>query len=135
MNAHLKIKIKSLAAESTFIRQSEEKWRERARKARLKEKDRQLANAVATEHSLYQHRYHVVRPETRASHLAYGFLRGQTYQRMENLAYREPDWKRVEEIAKKFGVLEWTTLGQKFAQWKDEAHEHFTAEKVSKSTT
>lgn len=57
---HLKVKIKSLAAEAKIIRQEEKRCYDK--KCR---------------ESLYLHRIGIVRDEARLSQLAYGFLRGK----------------------------------------------------------
>jgi len=83
----LKIKIKSLAEESRIIRREEK----RAEEA--------LINA------LHYHRVWDVRRESRASLLAYGYLRGQDISQVENKAQR--DYlidKRAMSIVKKFGT-------------------------------
>ncbi len=67
MKTHLKIKIKSLAAESRIIRLEEKKWR----------------GGHPMRISLWDHRVKAVRNEARAALLAYGFLRGRTYRQVE----------------------------------------------------
>jgi len=115
MRTYLKVKIMSLGAESRIIRQQE-----RAIKRRTK-----IAQSNGDARSkifwgLREHRLHEVRPEARASCLAYGFLRGRTYRRMEQICYTKPDWAKVERIAIKYGTDE-RDIKQRFAQWKDEA--------------
>lgn len=89
--AELRVKIKSLAAEARMIRREE---------LRLPGPERT---------SLYLHRICVVRPEARASQLAYGFLRGRAYKTME-AKVRSPDctgipWimRKVVDLAFRFG--------------------------------
>lgn len=82
---HLRIKVKSLAAEAGIIRAESRKTREMV-KWRLNE-----------------HRKTVVRDHTRHNILAYGLLRGRTYSEMEKSCREEPDWNRVANIAKRFG--------------------------------
>ena len=98
MSIFLKIKLKSLAAEARIIRAQE-------RKTKGKHND--------TRESLYLHRTKDVRGEARATHVAYGFLRGREYACIEPKSYTQPDWKRVEAMVKKYGVLD-----EKFAAWK-----------------
>jgi hypothetical protein len=82
----LKVKIKSLVAESRIIRHEE------------RCSGRELRDA------LRNHRVIDVRKESRAAHLAYGYLRGLSLTQVEPFAGTEPDWKRVESLVKKFGT-------------------------------
>ena len=47
----------------------------------------------------------VVRPEARASLLAYAYLRGKNYFTIERPNSSSPDWKNVKRIAKKFSLV------------------------------
>lgn len=82
---HLRVRIKELASEAKHIRHEAsqtsgyEKW------------------------ELNHHRTAVVRPAARHYLLAYGYMRGMSYHRMEPVVRREPNWKRVEKIVAKFG--------------------------------
>ena len=97
MSVYLKIKLKSLAAEARIIRAQERKTK---------------GQWNATRESLYRHRIDVVRKVSRETHLAYGFLRGRTYEQMERSCYSPPDWKAVEKMVEKYGkagatIKEW----------------------------
>lgn len=89
----LKVKIKSLSAESRIIRQEELKSRGDLR------------------NSLRLHRVNDVRHETRATLIAYNFLRGIPYPRTEpnvlplNSFYEKRLWDRVETMVKKYGTV------------------------------
>ena len=65
----LRVKLKSLAEEARIIRREEQRTH----------------GALRAE--LHQHRIGVVRNESRATHLAYGFIRGLTREQME------PGWE------------------------------------------
>ena len=86
----LKVKIKSLAAESKIIRAEEKK-------------------TINTElrNGLYSHRVNDVRMETRAALIAYGYLRGRRLVDVDTINLRFTDDRRVERRAKqivnKFG--------------------------------
>ncbi len=93
---YLKVKIKSLAAEAKIIRQEERKARER--------RNRTLQIGLAS------HRRGIVRHEARHSQLAYGFLRGMPYHKMEAKCHGndEPEFGKVYKLVQKFGVQrEW----------------------------
>lgn len=81
----LKVKIKSLAAEARIIRLEE---------SRSKGFQRQ---------SLYIHRVCDVRKEARWSQLAYAFLRGRDYSRVEAKNSGWVNWDRVMKLVAKFG--------------------------------
>lgn len=91
--AQLRVKIKSLAAEAKIIKHEE-------RKAKAKGDYRLLFD-------LKDHRRGEVGEEARNSLLAYGFLRGLPYARMEPAcAYdNKPTFGAVYDIAKRFGPI------------------------------
>jgi hypothetical protein len=114
---HLKIKIKSLAAEARMIRDEEKKWRitetkrvpykdhrgiERVKIVRVPKKHyaKIPLHERPTDHpmrdSLYWHRVGVVREEARDSLIAYGFLRGLDYEQIEE----NPRWSNLDESGK-----------------------------------
>lgn len=105
MKTFLKMKIKSLAAETRIIHSEERKW----------------PGQSDMRQSLYHHRKTVVQRESRASQLAYGFLRGRDYKVMESKCHELPDWAKVEDIALRFGkaYYDQRELKQRFAAWKD----------------
>ena len=74
----------SLAAEALIIRRDERK------------------STGDTRNSLHNHRKCVVRPEARASLLAYAFLRDRPLHTLEHPDSRCPDWDNVRRIVKKF---------------------------------
>lgn len=82
----LKVKIKSLAAEAAIIRHEEVRSRGDLRSA------------------LRRHRQIDVRRECRATLLAYGYLRGKTYDQIEPGATSEPKWDIVTRMVKKYGT-------------------------------
>ena len=93
----LKIKLKHLAEEARIIKHQEQKMR----------------GKNWGEHSAYfrEHRIHGVRPECRATHIAYGFLRGRTYEQIEGSAkpildymYKDNLWKRVSMMVRMYGT-------------------------------
>lgn len=94
----LKVKIKSLAAEAGIIRLEER----RARKC----------DQLRCE--LHEHRVKDVRREQRHSLLAYAFLRGVPYAKVEPKVGKEgvpeyvsrPDWVRVGKLVEKFGTVD-----------------------------
>lgn len=101
--SRLKIKIKSLAAESRIIRHEERKW----------------PGPSTTRNSLYLHRVYDVRREQRHSLLAYGFLRNKPYDCIEQPDSREINWANVEGIALRFSTMDKRTLKQKLEEWKN----------------
>src|SRR6266849_3603660 len=130
MKSHLKVKVFTLAAEMTYIRRQEEKWKNKARYARQKQSvdiraihhsDRSQAYA---ERAFWSHRWHRegLKTDARTSHLAYGCMRGVPYAQMETMCYgplkgyggSEPDWKSIESMVERFSKDE--TSPQDFMQ-------------------
>lgn len=88
MSIELKVKAKSLDAESKIIRREEHKLIKSARWAR-KFKDSYETNIIRnTYESIYLHRICDVRKEARATHLARAYLKGMPYSKVE--ANRKP---------------------------------------------
>jgi hypothetical protein len=81
----LKVKLKSLAAEAKIIRKEEK----RAKVNSLREK-------------LYRHRIDVVRHEARHTYLAYGFLRGREYDKLESTT-KIVDWDKIQKMVERYG--------------------------------
>lgn len=80
----LKVKLKSLAAESKIIRDLERR-------------------CPPHRTALREHRLFVVRKATRNTHLAYGYLRGLTYDQIECNPRSWPNWREVERMAMQYG--------------------------------
>jgi len=108
MNAritHLRVKVKSLVAESRIIRA--EANRIKARTARKKKKglltDDDVSRMGMVKWGLDHHRKTVVRHHTRYNMLAYGMLRGVSYERMEKECGHKPNFSKIAIIARRFG--------------------------------
>ncbi len=84
---HLKVKVKTLAAEAKIIRHAERQ-----------------ATSADRRCALAEHRRTVVRSEARSSLLAYGYLRGRAYRSMELTCHTEPLWDAVVKIIQRFGA-------------------------------
>lgn len=137
----LKVKIKSLAEESRIIRKAENHYKRSAKLLRIRQRldnagltnkqiDRLMRRAngkvpgrveqVWIDQSrdrwfdLQRHRRFVVRPHARAALLAYGYMRGTPYRRMEAKTHEKPNWDTVISNIKKFGEFNESY----FDQWK-----------------
>lgn len=141
MKAYLKIKIKSLAAEAAMIHREERRHnighrgrvrirRQLARatdltpgqRARLERRMQKPSDrALKAFWGLRDHRRYDVRSESRASHIAYGFLNGLAYVRIEAKCKTPPDWSRIEDLVKKYGEDDVRVRMQRFAEWRDAA--------------
>lgn len=86
----LKIKIKTLAAESRFIRTTGDRLHG--------------PEHGSTRNALAEHRRGTVRRAARNTLLAYGFLRGRTYREMEPRCDSEPNWTEVARMVAQYGV-------------------------------
>lgn len=82
-------------------------------------------DAFALFYELHQHRVVKVRKVSRSSHLAYGFLRGVAYGRMEAKRWTKPNFAEVERIAVRFSGESEQNVKQRFEQWLSEARAAF----------
>lgn len=99
---HLKMKIKTLAAEAGIIRAEEQKLRsfDQALVERGEPK-RHFGARV----ELADHRRGIVRQVARHALLAYALLREVPYDRVEAATTRHaPDWAEIRTLAKRFGA-------------------------------
>ncbi len=83
---YLKIKLKNLADEAKVIRHEEHKVRGDKKKA------------------LQDHRKGIVRTCARSTLLAYAFLRGVPYDKVEPFARTKPDMKDIQRMVRKYGT-------------------------------
>ena len=98
---HLKIKLKTLAAEARIIRTEE---RRALAACRHHSPGEARARARLAYASLKDHRLGTVAPVTRRNALAYGFLRGRTYAELEPRTRTPIDLRAVHKIAQRFGT-------------------------------
>ena len=99
-NACLRIKSLSLAAESKIIRKEMKRY----------------PGDSETYQGLHLHRIQDVREESRATHIARGFLKGLSYKQIEAKTYQKPNWKRVANLVTKYGTKEHR---ETFEAWKE----------------
>lgn len=86
---YLKVKLKSLAAEAKIIRAEEKKAK--------KYKNQELLSG------LEWHRKDVVRSAARHTLLAYAFIRGVPYKKVEAKCEKAPDLKRIMSMVQRYG--------------------------------
>lgn len=88
----LRVKSKSLADEARIIRKEERRSRSPIRE------------------ELHWHRVSTVRDEARATHLAYGLIKGKTISQIERPTIRRPRieslWKKVQTMITKYGPVD-----------------------------
>lgn len=130
MRSHLKVKVFTLAAEMTYIRRQEEKWKTKAKIARARQKQNSVEYAEKNFWSQRSHR-DGLKTEARNTHLAYGCMKGVSYPKMEHICYgpikgygsSEPDWAVIESMVERFSKDETNPqdIMQKFAEWLAEA--------------
>lgn len=134
MKSHLKTKVYTLAAEMQHIHRNEIKWKAKAKAARARHRHHAIDYCESNFWSLRWHRVGL-KSEARWSHLAYGFMRGRSYQQMEYISYggikgfnrAVPNWERIEEIVTKFSKDEPNhgDVMQRFGAWLAEARVWF----------
>lgn len=126
----LKIKIKSLAAESQIIRREElglcagkgsgsRRHRRKLREAMpavRQPSESTVTNRNHLREELYLHRIGVVRRVARESLMAYGFIRGRSLAQVESKCNVPPNWTEVEKVVVKFGVR-WDTRRESGAEY------------------
>lgn len=95
MKTHLKIKILTLADEAKHIKRHEQRWKQVKREG--------IPHPLFFD--LQGHRKYEVRPECRCALLAYGFLRGRDYRKIENKCHEPPDWNNVVKIILRFSNI------------------------------
>lgn len=146
MKSHLRVKVYALSHEMRYIRRQENKWKQRARNSRQRQK--QTGNDIRVQESqsyaetnfwtLRNHRKSM-KSDARNTHLAYGFMRGVPYSRMEQLCYgvykgygvTEPQWSRIEAIVEKFSKDEPMpqVFLQAFHEWLEDAKKWYEGNK------
>lgn len=122
MKSHLKIKIKSLAAEAGIIRHEERLVLGHARHVRGRQGDEDRLDGLFTEYqSLREHRIKDVRGEARAACLAYALLREKPYARTEPAGSSPAPVGRVIDLISKYGRLDKAAASTKAKAWLDGA--------------
>lgn len=105
MIAYLKVKLKSLSAETRIIRHEERKFLGSSRWQRKNEPATNIyapGGSYFTWAGLRGHRLDL-RQEQRSAYLAYGYLRGVPYRRIEREGSATPDVNRIGQLVSKFG--------------------------------
>jgi hypothetical protein len=127
----LKVKLKSLAEEARIIKREENKRKVPRRSgpiplqvADMIVRERAIINRIECRRlsaarrakdwypmslqelqELHVHRIRVVRTESRLTSIAYGFIRGRDFRRVDSGAgLLDSDWKRIEAMVKKYGA-------------------------------
>ncbi len=100
VTTHLKIKIKSLAAEATIIRKEERKALKYAR-WKYEKGGNNSFEAFEPYHELRLHRVGIVRSESRYSGIAYAFLREKSYSSTEK-SNKDIDYGRLIGMINRF---------------------------------
>lgn len=134
MRSHLKVKVFSLSAEMTYIRKQELKWKNKARIARQRQKETAVQYAENNFWSLRSHRTGL-KAEARTTHLAYGFLKGIPYSKMEHICYgsfkglgsSEPAWVAIGSMVGRFTGDEhdYREMMQRFGEWLSDAQKWY----------
>ena len=84
---------------------------------------------VRTQASLHQHRTCDVRLALRHALLAYGFLRGLEYERLERRTSAAPNFEEVRKIAERFGPGVPARATDGFSPWRDRAKAFLASQK------
>lgn len=120
----LKIKLLNLGAEGRIIKGEERKIIKHMNNCPRDERGMVwFYEHNARYWEIKNHRKDTVSSEARDTLLAYGFLRGLTYKKIENKRYSDPNWGNIERMILKYGKDGQQKLKQRFEQWKQEAGE------------
>lgn len=119
MSHELKIKAKSLGAESRIIRQEELKLKRSAQWNRDHQQTAEANRLDRKRQALYEHRVWDVRRESRATNIARAYLAGKSYRMVEpktrdnayEMGYMQG---RVQKLVKKYGE---GASGEDIAKW------------------
>lgn len=103
---HLKVKVKTLAAEAKIIRKEESK-----------------ASGDVLRSTLHFHRINHLRAIARTNLLAYGCVRGIPYKKMETKTATEPDWEGIKSIANRFGAV-WDSADESYDDYSKRKKQH-----------
>lgn len=114
--AELRVKRKSLAAESKIIRFEIRR-----------QKQRGCREAVT---SLHYHRVEVVRPIAREAHLAACFLRGTPYAKCEPVTRRAPNLPQLRRFLERFCSM--TPDDPAWTAWSAEARAHLSKQQSAR---
>ena len=115
MKSYLKVKIKSLAAESAIIRREEHKAIRNSRW--LTEHQQDNAEASAEFHGLHHHRTVIVRQEARAAQLAYAMIRGRKYPTVEAKAREPAPISKIATLVSRYGGVDRTQAADRVSDW------------------
>lgn len=138
---YLKVKVLSLVEEAKIIRRHEyrrqmmfalantkfdDKKQEFKRVKFLKKNDYvDEGHNQKIYNGLHRHRVFDVREETRSSHLAYGFLKGNAYHDMEERAENEPNWEKIQRLVMRYGEGDPSLLKLNIETWIHNAKEEW----------
>lgn len=118
MKSYLKIKIKSLAAESRIIRFEELRLKGRRRAVADRQGDAGLVQGMGIElDGLYLHRVRDVRIEARAAQVAYAFLRCKPYASIERPGSAGLRTGRVADLISKYGYIKRDQAARQLDDW------------------
>ena len=109
MCIELKIKLKTLAYEAKEIRKAEAAL---FRAGHRLQKEHLTWKAA----ELHAHRVCIVRKAARSTNVAYGYLRGRSYESIEGKAKTPPNWKEVYRMVTTYGRNTISTKGD-FCRW------------------
>lgn len=121
MRQHVKVKCVSLADEAKLICKYERERLAKAAYARSQGKEERADYHYQNYWSMRQHRVNDIRKEARIANVAYGFLLGRPYNKIERNSYTQPNWGRIKSLVLLKGEGDKAELEKRYDAWEVEA--------------
>lgn len=118
---YLKIKLKSLLEEAKIIRKEQGRAQRSYKWCKVHE-DENTADYMFMRIDLERHRRYTVRPEARATLLAYGYLCSKPYEVIEQRSKKLIPFDRIESMVKRYGTAQ---QFYDFNEWKKSAQQYW----------
>lgn len=119
MSIELKIKSKHLASEAKIIRKEEQRLNNIIINSikRGENNEKKIEDLRRMQCSIADHRKSVVRDVRRSTHLAYNYLRGNSYKSVENTSRTNPNLKEIVRMVTKYSDNNKLEVTDKINEW------------------
>lgn len=121
MRQYVKVKCVSLADEAKLIAKYEKQRLRSAAVARAQGKKERADYHFANYWGMHEHRVVDIRKEARIANVAYGYMNGHPYNKIERNSYTQPNWDRIRELVRLYGEGEMDAKMAAYDKWELEA--------------